>query len=71
MNKPESLKYNIYYGHEVGQRVVSDGEQGTVTDPGYEPGDDVLERRCVPVVFDKNKATGMISWIKADGLNKI
>lgn len=64
---------NFYYGFSVGQRVSSNGTLGTVVDPGYEPSDNdnaLAERRCVPILFDKDAGTKSISWIESAGLIK-
>jgi hypothetical protein len=61
----------IYYGFSTGQRVTAGSPAlGTVTLPDYEPDDEVVERRCVPVVMDEDMKTGAISWFYATSLQK-
>lgn len=64
----------IWFGFMSGDRVRSGDALGTVADPKYDPeaDDDVLvDRRCVPVIFDKDAATGTICWIESAGLTAI
>ena len=63
---------NTYFGFKVGERVTSGGNSsGTVTEPDYEPSDEMFERRCVPVVWDEDKRTKTISWTMSANLKKI
>ena len=63
---------SIFFGFAVGDRVTSGGDsRGTVVEPGYEPSDEVLDRRCVPVVWDEDKSTKTISWTKSTSLHKV
>ncbi len=59
------------FGFSVGDRVMSGSAIGTVVDPGYEPSEEMLDRRCVPVVWDRDKSTRVISWTFSTNLVKI
>ncbi len=60
----------IFFGFAVGDRVMSGDTVGTVVNPGYEPSEEMFERRCVPVRWDSNEENGAISWIMSANLRK-
>lgn len=61
-----------FFGFTVGERVSSGGDsRGTVVEPEYEVSDEMLERRCVPVIWDRDKHTQTICWTLASSLTKV
>jgi len=61
-----------YFGFSIGNRVTSGGSSlGTVVDPGCELSDEMLDRRCVPVAWDSDKGTGIISWTMSANLRTV